>query len=449
LYIMHSSGGVMTAEVAREMPVATILSGPVGGIVGASYVAEKIGFKNLITYDMGGTSTDISLIEGLQPKLSTINEVNGYPVKTPFLDIKTIGAGGGSIAWLDGKNLRVGPISAGAEPGPACYGKGGEAPAITDANLILGRLNPERALGEEIHLDRDLSLKAVDRIAAEFEGYDEVRMADGILKIVVNNMGMAIHEISVQKGYDPREFVLVAFGGAGPLHALPLAKELGMTKVLVPNIPGNLCALGLLASDTMLNAVRTHMQETRLVNTDDLSGILDEMAEEAFRPFSRKGVPREDMIFLRTVDMRYIGQAFELNVNIPADMSARALEEAFYDAYEMTYGQADREEKTEIVNIRVSAIHKNPRPALSVESKTDHSRTGDIPWTYRSVYFEETGFIECKVCERDLLPYHTNFDGPAIIEEFGSTTVITPGARVEVDGLGNLIIDVNGGQNDR
>ena len=203
LYIMHSSGGVMTAEVAREKPVTTILSGPVGGIVGASYVAEKTEFRNLITYDMGGTSTDVSLIEDLRPKLSTINEINGYPIKTPFLDIKTIGAGGGSIAWLDGKNLRVGPISAGAEPGPACYGKGGRQPAITDANLVLGRLNPERALGEEIQLDKQLAVGAVAELAKHFEGYDEVRMADGILKIVVNNMSMAIHEISFRKATTP------------------------------------------------------------------------------------------------------------------------------------------------------------------------------------------------------------------------------------------------------
>lgn len=442
LFIMHSSGGIMTAEVAREKPIATILSGPVGGIVGASYVAEKTGFKNIITCDMGGTSTDVSLIENLKPKLSTVNEVNGYPVKTPFLDIKTIGAGGGSIAWLDGKNLRVGPLSAGAEPGPACYGKGGMEPSITDANLILGRLNPERALGEEIKLDKLLSLKAMEKIAKEFPDYDEIRIADGILKIVVNNMAMAIHEISVQKGYDPREFLLVAFGGAGPLHAVQIARELGMKKVIIPNIPGNLCALGLLSSDTMLNIVHTYMVETGQVDLDDLERVMEDLAEETYRPFASKGIPREEVLFLRTMDMRYLGQAFEININMPENLSAANLETAFYDAYETLYGQAIRQEKTEIVNLRISAIHKNPKPALSVETASDSAQEGKVEWNSRQVYFAETGWVECQMCRRDQLPFNFEFEGPAIIEEFGSTTVILPGAQVKVDTYGNLLINV-------
>jgi N-methylhydantoinase A len=335
-------------------------------------------------------------------------------------------------------------MSAGAEPGPACYGKGGDQPTITDANLALGRLNPKRPLGEEIDLDKNLAERAVDKIAAHFENYDVVRMADGILKIVVNNMGMAIHEISVQKGYDPREFVLVAFGGAGPLHAVQLAKELGMKKVLVPNIPGNLCALGLLASDTMLNMVRTHMMETRQANMAEILSILNELADEVYQPFAQKGISKQDMFFLRTMDMRYVGQAFELNINVPGEVTAENLELAFYDAYETAYGQADRQEKTELVNIRVSAIHKNPRPALSVKSQISQPSGTEFTWSIRQVYFEETGFVDCKVYERDQLPFGAFIDGPAIIEEFGSTTVIPPSSAVEVDALGNIIIDVFG-----
>jgi N-methylhydantoinase A len=290
-------------------------------------------------------------------------------------------------------------------------------------------------------LDKSLSLKAVGKIAKTFEGYDAVRMADGILKIVVNNMGMAIHEISVQKGYDPREFVLVAFGGAGPLHAVQLARELGMKKVLVPNIPGNLCSLGLLASDTMLNTVHTHMVETRKADMKVIASILDELADEAYQPFGEKGIARDDTIFLRTLDMRYVGQAFELNVNVPATLDALSLETAFYDAYEILYGQADRQEKTEIINLRVSAVHKNPRPVLDVKRKESTAPGGSIVWDSRQVYFAETGFIDCKVCDRDKLLPEVTFKGPAIIEEFGSTTVIPPGSEVVVDALGNLLIN--------
>jgi len=439
LYIMHSSGGIMTADMARAKPVTTILSGPVGGIVGASYVAEMIGFKNIITYDMGGTSTDVSLIENLRPHLTTLGEVKGYPIKTPFLDIKTIGAGGGSIAWLDGKNLRVGPISAGADPGPACYGKGGEEPTITDANLVLGRLNPDRELGEEIRMNKELSIKAIEKIAKEFPGYDVIKMANGIIKIVINNMAMAIHEISVQKGYDPREFVLVAFGGAGPLHAAQLAKELGMKKVLVPNIPGNLCALGLLASDTMINQVRTHIVKTREVDVKEIEDIFADMLDEAYKSFKDKGIAKEDIQFIRYMDMRYIGQAFEIHVPISNPITQESLEKAFYDQYEMTYGYADRKEPTEIVNIRVSALYRNPRPALSTEKSKPK---GNPNWNTRKVFFEDTGFIDCKVAERDLLPYEIEFEGPAIIEEFGSTTVVLPNQKAKIDDLGNILIEV-------
>ncbi|MBW1972820.1 MAG: hydantoinase/oxoprolinase family protein, partial [Deltaproteobacteria bacterium] len=371
--------------------------------------------------------------------LTTLGEVKGYPIKTPFLDIKTIGAGGGSIAWLDGKNLRVGPISAGADPGPACYGKGGEEPTITDANLVLGRLNPDRELGEEIRMNKELSIKAIEKIAKEFPGYDVIKMANGIIKIVINNMAMAIHEISVQKGYDPREFVLVAFGGAGPLHAAQLAKELGMKKVLVPNIPGNLCALGLLASDTMINQVRTHIVKTREVDVKEIEDIFADMLDEAYKSFKDKGIAKEDIQFIRYMDMRYIGQAFEIHVPISNPITQESLEKAFYDQYEMTYGYADRKEPTEIVNIRVSALYRNPRPALSTEKSKPK---GNPNWNTRKVFFEDTGFIDCKVAERDLLPYEIEFEGPAIIEEFGSTTVVLPNQKAKIDDLGNILIEV-------
>jgi N-methylhydantoinase A len=440
LYVMHSGGGVMTSKVAREKPVLTVLSGPVGGIVGGSYVAEATGFKNIITYDMGGTSTDVSLIENLTPRFSTLSQIASYPIKTPFLDIKTIGAGGGSIAWLEGKNLRVGPISAGAEPGPACYGKGGNEATITDANVVLGRLDPQRPLGEEIALDPDLAYKAVSRVAREFPGYDEVAMASGILKIVVNNMANAIREISVQRGYDPREFVLVAFGGAGPLHAAQLARELGMPKVLVPNIPGNLCALGLLASDTIMNYVRTHMVYTKELNLEELRTILKEMEEDALRTLTEKGISKDEVLCIRSLDMRYIGQAFELNINVPELATQEAIEKTFYDKYEMLYGHAARTERTEIVNIRLAAISQNPRPALSVKRTKVYQ--GVSLFQTRKVYFDETGFTNCRIYDRDLFTPEMKIEGPAIVEEFVATSVILPGQKASVDRLGNILIDI-------
>ena len=435
LYIMHSGGGIMTAQTARERPVLTILSGPAGGLVGAAFIGEAAGYRNLITYDMGGTSTDVSLIADLTPRLTTYGRIEGYPVRTPLLDIKTIGAGGGSMAWVDGQDLRVGPRSAGAVPGPAAYGRGGTEATVTDANVVLGRLSARRLLGAEIALNPDLARQAVERIAARFPGYEAVRTAEGILTIVVNNMANAIREISVQRGHDPREFVLVAFGGAGPMCAAQLAGELGMRTVLCPPAPGNLCALGLLASDTVVNTVRTHLTRTAHASFPETEKIFAEMEELAAQTI---GPRRPGLRFGRSIDVRYVGQASEITIPVDGRVTRMDLEAAFHQRHEMLYGQGEPGEPTEIVNLRLTAVIPNPRPSL-----LPPRAAGDPLIETRPVHFGTHGFVDCPVYEREGLATGTKLAGPAIVEEDGSTTVIWPGQSGSVDAIGNLLIHLS------
>ncbi|MFV0296637.1 MAG: hydantoinase/oxoprolinase family protein [Hyphomicrobiaceae bacterium] len=323
--ITQSNGGVMSFSMARNHAVRTVLSGPATGVVGAMKVAELAGHPNIITFDMGGTSTDVALIEKGEPKLAGEMEVHGYPLKTPMLDIHTVGAGGGSIAHIDaGGHLKVGPRSAGSVPGPACYGLGNDEATVTDANVVLETLNPTHLLGGRMQIDSRKSIEAIG-VLADRLGLDPLATAQGIVSVVTSNMARAIRVISVQRGHDPRDYTLVAFGGAGPLHAARLARELDIPRVLVPRPPGILCALGLLLTDLKTNFAQTRQVPLGADNVAAITETFDDLAGRAGRWFTEEAISSDRRHIRRTIDMRYIGQNYELPIPMPDDLDGDAL----------------------------------------------------------------------------------------------------------------------------
>lgn len=446
-HINQSNGGVISFDTAARMPVRTVLSGPSSGIVGATYVSGLSGFDNLITFDMGGTSTDVSLIEHGQPKISSDADVEGYPVKTPMLDIRAVGAGGGSIAWIDaGGHLKVGPQSAGADPGPVCYGLGNTEPTVTDANVVLGTLHQTHLLGGRMPIDASASQDAIAKLAARI-GLDTVTTAQGIIRVVVANMARAIRVISVQRGYDPRDFTLVAFGGAGPLHASRLARELEIPRVLVPEVPGLLCALGLLVAN-----LRIDYSLTRLIDIKDgaEAAIQDAFAVLEARAeawFDEEDIDEERRVINRVVDMRYKGQNYELPVKIDGGAigvaSIDELRKRFDDAHEQFYGYAAPGEPVQIVTIRLEAIgvvkkaEIQPEPVVGPDAST--ALIGS-----RSVFFPETdGYVPAPVYDRTKLKAGNVIVGPAIVEQLDATTVILPEQTATVDAYRNMIVESN------
>jgi N-methylhydantoinase A len=449
-HITQSNGGVMSFETARVQPVRTVLSGPATGVVGGLQVGRAAGFRDLITFDMGGTSTDVSLIVDGRPKLAGEMEVHGYPLKAPALDIHTVGAGGGSIAFVDsGGLLKVGPRSAGAAPGPVCYGLGNEEPTVTDANVVLGTLNPEHLLGGRMKIDRARAEAAIERLGARL-GLDVMTTAQGIVSIVTANMARAIRVISVQRGHDPREYALVAFGGAGPLHAARLARELEIPRILVPRHPGILCALGLLLSD-----LRTDYARTRLLPVDD--GALPAMAEtfaeltrRATEWFDREGVAHDARSMMRTVDMRYAGQNYELPVAWPAGPLGPArraeLIEGFERAHEQMYGYIAAEEPVQAVTFRLQASSVARRPEirahpLSATALASATELASASIGSRDVWLPEAGqHVAVVVYDRDRLEPGHRLSGPAIVEQMDATTLLLPGQTAAVDPYLNLVL---------
>ena len=439
LAIMNSSGGVMSAEAAARLPVQTMLSGPAGGVAAGVSVGRATGYRNLITYDMGGTSTDVCLIRDLAPTMSAERSIAGYPNKTLQIDINTIGAGGGSLAWIDaGEALRVGPQSAGASPGPACYGQGGAAATVTDANLVLNRLNARAPLGGEIPLHPDLARGALRGLAGRFAGLDDLRAADGIVKIAVTKMTGAVKEISIAKGQDPRDFVLLAYGGAGPLHAALIAAELGIRMVLIPPAPGNFSAFGMLVSDIRRDSVRTRIMPTRDASLEAVEAVFAELEAEGEKAMLAEGVPRDRVRFQRTLGMRYVGQSFELPVPWqPGFRTIADLEEAFHAAHQERWSHTTRK-AAQIVNFRLSTFGLVPKPEIAARPATTGSPAEALV-ERRSVYFDGA-FVDTPVYDRQRLPVGSAFDGPAIVEEMGATTVVTPEYAGRVDPYGNLLL---------
>jgi len=434
-----SSGGMMTTETARRLPIKTIFSGPAGGVSQACFVGGASGVRDLITYDMGGTSTDVCLVRDLAPLATSDGMVGAFPVKVPQIDMHTVGAGGGSLAWLDvDGSLQVGPRSAGANPGPAAYGLGGTEPTVTDANVVLGRIGTARRLGGSISLDAARARRAVSDLAARMGEVMTVdALAEGIVRIAVARMTSAIREISIQRGHDPRDFTLVAFGGAGPMHALALADEIGIPRVLVPRHPGNFSALGLLASDIKHDDVRTRVGALR-ERWALLPDLFADMERGARRQLQLEGFDAAQQRMRRSLDLRYRSQAFELNLGL-GDESLDAVEGAFHRHHQAMYGHADRTASIELVNARLSAYGVVARPAAA-----HHEGGGaglDAALVERRPVRFDGAVHDCPVWERERLPADAELRGPAIVEEFGATTVVPPGWRGALDAHGNLRLE--------
>jgi len=442
--IMKSNGGVVAAREVERQPITTVLSGPAAGALGASFIANAAGFPDAITLDAGGTSTDVCLVNNGQPRLTTEGKIGRFPVKTPMIDIISVGTGGGSIAWIgpDG-GLRVGPRSAGADPGPICYGKGGTAPTLTDANLVLGRI-PPHLLGGEVPLDVDAARRGLEPLAAKL-GLDILRLAAGILELANWNQANAIRQITVKQGRDPRGYALVPFGGSGPLQAGRLLDLLGIHTAIVPPIPGVTSAFGLLVVDLRNDYVITSVQredEFDPVNTQTLYERLEALALEAL---ARHGVAPERRMLLRSADLRYHGQAYEVRVDVPGGLVdgqiGQQTIEAFHEAHHAAYGYDYRgKQQVEFVNLRVTGLGLIDKPTLR-EIAIGGPDASAASKGKRDVYFESNAsFQPCPLYDRARLLAGNRIAGPAIIEEYGSTTVIFPGQQAEVDRFGNLLL---------
>ncbi len=441
LRIMQSSGGSITARLASEQPVRTILSGPAGGVVGAFYTAVQAGYPDIITLDMGGTSTDVSLCPGTI-KETTGSTVGGYPISVPMIEIHTVGAGGGSIARVDrGGALAVGPQSAGADPGPACYGKGDQI-TVTDANLVLGRLLPDRFLGGRLALDKPRAEGLMASLASQIDA--TVREAAlGIERVVNANMERAIRAISLERGYDPRRFTLVPFGGAGPMHSCELAEELGIPRVLVPTRPGILSALGVAIADVVKDYSRTVMLRDEDVARVRLEEEYHGMEGLARDELAREGLPAERMEPKRLLDARYIGQSFELTIDYPPATGRQELKKAiadsFYKAHLQRFGYADRRERVEIVNLRLKLELKMEKPKAPPQpvAGTDPSaaKIAEEEVVFRS------GPAATPLYDREKLQSGNRVQGPALVLQMDSTIVVPPGWVGPVDPYGNLVLE--------
>lgn len=449
LLLMESNGGVMTGALAAQHPVYLLESGPVAGAVAAAELSRKLGYDSAISFDMGGTTAKCTLINKGRIEVADIYYVggyeHGYPVQVPVVDIIEVGAGGGSIAYLDAAgSLKVGPRSAGAEPGPVCYSRGGTEPTITDANAALGRLAPSGLLGGDMVLDTEAAKRAIhDRIAASL-GVPDVQIASGIIRLAVVTMSAAVRRISIERGHDPRDFVLIVSGGAGPLHASAIARELSIPIVLVPPLPGHFSAWGMLLADIRFDNAQTYIADLETIDTSDIEAQFRSM-EQAARQRLRDAAPRLEKIEIsRFIDVRYAGQEHTVRVPAPRDFSAAsakdALQKRFMEIYAQRYGHADPRGKLQLVTLRVvlDGLVDKPRLESFRPKATVHAK----PVATRQAFFDETGWVDCPVYQRDALAAGQKFTGPAIVVETGSTTVVSPGDRGEVDDFGNIIVHV-------
>ncbi len=442
--IMQSNGGAVSTDTVRKLPINTFFSGPAGGVIGAATVGVAAEVPNVITFDMGGTSTDVALIKDGKPGKKSVREMGGFPVRTRTLDIHTIGAGGGSLAWVDpGGLLKVGPKSAGAMPGPACYGHGGELPTVSDANMVLGRLNQRALLDGRMPVYTDRARVAIEKHLCEPLGIDLVKAASGILEIVNVNMMGAVRVISVEQGEDPRSFALMPFGGAGPLHACDVAAMIGIRQVFVPQRPGILSALGLLHADTRADFSLTRLALANAGSIDVLNSGLTQLAERASQWLSVEAISKAQIVHEWHVDLRYLGQNFELAVVLMSDSidiaALDALVERFHNAHDQVYGYRMPERLVEIVNLRLGVTVTRPMAPKSVITASS-TNLSDALIQERPVWFADGGFVATPVYHRSRMPLDTILQGPAIIEQMDATTVIPPKACIAIDPLGNVMI---------
>ncbi len=432
LRIMQSNGGSISPKTAKEEPVRTVLSGPAGGVVGAYEIGKKAGFSKLITFDMGGTSTDVSLINE-RISFSTESEISGFPIKVPMIDIHTVGAGGGSIAYIDeGGALNVGPESAGADPGPVCYGKGTKI-TVTDANLFLERLLPEYFLGGRMKLNAERTKVYMEKLAKE-AGLTPIELAEGILTVANTKMEKAIKVISIEKGYNPEEFTLFSFGGAGGMHAVFLAKQLKIPKVFVPKNPGILSAIGMLMADIIKDYSTTVMFSQKEAKYETIEKLFTVLEEKAIKQLKEEGA--EDICFEKYLDIRYKGQSFELLVPFSKDFISD-----FHKIHEKTYGYKDESKEIQVVNIRLRAVGKTEKPEIEEIEKGDKKIPEESILGEKYVIFDGKK-IKTKVIDRSKLKADNVIDFPSIIVEYSSTIVVPPNSEVFVDKFGNLIVNV-------
>jgi N-methylhydantoinase A len=444
LLVFQSNGGLVPTEQARALPITGLLSGPAAGVIAACAVGARAGERDFVTLDMGGTSCDVSFVSDGKPGFALEQEVSGWPIRVPRLDIHTVGAGGGSIAWVDaGGLLTVGPQSAGASPGPACYGLGGTEPTVTDANLVLGRISAQAKLGGEVALDAGAAERAVGALGERL-GLELGAAASGILDVVNATMVRAIRVISVERGIDPRSLPLIAFGGAGPLHACDLARELRLSHVLIPPTPGVLCALGLLVADLRVDGSLTRRVRLADAEPDDVRAIFAEV-ERGIResPALKRTPTRSAWTPTFSLGMRYRGQGFDMPVPLEASelesLDIDWIAARFDDVHEERCGYANRDEAKEIMSFRVS-LHAPAGVALEALPEVARNGGANEPVETQRVYFKQTGWSECPSYARSALAPGTVIDGPAVIRQVDSSIVIAPDFVAEVDDATNIVL---------
>ena len=442
LGILQSNGGVMSANHARGFPVNTLLSGPAGGVVGASKAAALAGLDNVITMDMGGTSLDVCLVQGGELTLASDGEVGGYPVKVPQVNVHTIGAGGGSIARVESGVLKVGPRSAGAIPGPACYGRGGLLPTSTDAAVVLGYIVAERFAEGQIQLDKTAARSVIDTHIASPLGMDLLAAALAMVRVQVADMVAGVRAVSVEKGLDPREFTLLPFGGAGGLYAGLVAEELGMSRVMVPVRPGVLSANGMLLTNLKHTAVTTRLIASEEMTAAALQAQFTTLAEPLLEQMHREGYGPEDVAIEHSCDMRYRGQAYEVNVTLPSPLcDGIAASHLFHQAHAVRYGRSAPKEPVEMVNFRV--IVSATLPSIQTRTNDPSEDTSPPASLHQNCYFgDRLGALSCPVFERDRLGANVSLQGPALVTESGAVTVLFPDHIAHTDHFGNLLITV-------
>ncbi len=433
LYVMESNGGAMTALAARDKPIQTLLSGPVGGTIGAQALAADLSFPNLICIDMGGTSFDASLVVDGEPTLSPEAEIEGLPLQMAAVDIHVIGAGGGSVAWLEGGHLRVGPRSAGADPGPACYGRGGTEPTVTDANLALGRVDEARFAGGGMTLDVEAARAALGSLGEHLD-MGVTALAEGVVDIVNAKMADAIRTITVQRGIDPRDFALVAYGGAGPMHAAALARELEIGTVVIPEHPGTFSAWGMLTTDVRHDFSATYYRDWLSTDAAEVLALFERLEASGAEQLHEEGIDGEDMEFRRSVDLRYVGQEYYLNVSVGEAIDPVAVRQAFDAAYQAQFGHSQPGAGVEVVSLRVAAVGRLDKPPRDTSTPAIGAATAE-----RAVVFGGRP-VATAIVGREGISADDTVAGPAIIEESSATTVLPPG-WVASNRLGHLVLE--------
>ncbi|MFK8030198.1 MAG: hydantoinase/oxoprolinase family protein [Gammaproteobacteria bacterium] len=435
VHIMQSSGGVSTADSARKNPVFTLLSGPVGGTIAGKALSAATNRPNLLCVDMGGTSFDLSLVVGGEANATLETELEGLPLLMSIVDIQTIGTGGGSIAWLEQGAVRVGPHSAGSVPGPACYGRGGTQPTVTDANLFLGRLGAKSLLGGDMSLDEPAAVAAIDRLAAE-AGMDSVAFAEGILAISNAAMADAMRTITVSQGVDPREFTLVAFGGAGPMAAVFLAEELDINEVLIPRFPGTFSAWGMLQTDLRHDFTQSFFRSGSTVELSELNDVFTELEGQGCEAVIQEGVSKEQVSYLRSADMRYVGQEFSLNVVMEAGAELNDATKSFHMAHQARYGHSNEKAPVEFVNLRVAAFGalKKFSTASSLSAQDADPVIGERIAVFAGAEYRTP------ILSRESFGPDFTAHGPVIVEEQSATTVVPPGWNIQMENDGSVLL---------